>query len=105
MILPLLQLLSGFGRHALAEGFRECLALLDGSVDLGLVVEVVRQRGVHIGERQAIFTANLVSAHPEPVVPDGDILDSDSMTSNPWLSARNPRRTLDMLVQRLGRHA
>jgi hypothetical protein len=105
MPLPFLQLLSDLGRRALAEGVHECLAFLDGSIDLGSVVKVVRQRGVHVSERQIIFAADLVNAHAEPLVPDGDILDGDSMTSNPWLSARNSRRTLNMLIQRLCGHA
>jgi hypothetical protein len=82
----------------LAQAFREGFSLRNGSIDFVSMIEVVGKRGVDVRERQVVFSSNLIGTLAHPLVPNGDILDRDSMAGDPWLAARDAWSNFDVLV-------
>src|SRR5438093_1226732 len=63
------------------------------------MVEVIRQGGVDVGERQVVFGGDLVGAASHTVVPDDDVFNGDAPAGDPRLSRCDARRDFDVLVQ------
>ena len=55
---------------------------------------------VDIGQGEVIFAGNLVDTPSQPLVPDRNVLDGDSMSGNSWFPPTNAFRTLNPLIQR-----
>src|SRR5690348_4560393 len=95
----LLKLLLKLRRSVLLEGFHESLSFFDHPVDFRTVVEVIGERGVDIGERQVVFSGDLVRTLAQPLVPDYDVLHSNAMPGDSRLSAYDSGGHIDMTVQ------
>jgi hypothetical protein len=93
--------LAHFRRRLLAQALRKPICLGNRSIDLGLVVEIIRQGRVDIGQRQIILRRDFVHAFSHAFVPDHDILDCDAMSTNARFSARDAWRHLDVVIFRV----
>ena len=77
----------------------QVFALADRSVDLFPIVEVVGQGCVDVGQSQSELGGDLVRGLSELLVQDHDILNGDPVPGDPGLSAGDPRRGLNVLIE------
>ncbi len=84
---------------ATAKLFSERLASPDGFVYLGPMVEIIGERGVHVGQRQVVLGGDLIGALSHPLVPDDDILDRDAVSRDTGLAPRDAKRYFNVFVR------
>lgn len=94
-----------YRRCMMAQGLSESLSILDALVHFFTMIEVVGKRSVDLSECQVVFRGNLVHALSKTFVPNGNILDSDSVSTNTGLPTRNTRRNVDVSVKHLRCHS
>jgi hypothetical protein len=79
------------------HGCDEFLRFFDLPINISLMVVVIRQSGIHVGQGEMRKTSDDFVRGPALLCPKDDIRDTDSGASHARFSAANPRRHFNML--------
>lgn len=92
------------GWYSGAKSFDKSAVVDNARVDLFAVVEIVRKRGVHVSQCQAVLSRDFIDTFTESLVPDRNVLHRDATAPDTRLLTCRAGRQLYVVVQCPARH-